>query len=76
LLYDDLGAPCSQCGRRFQADPEGKAKKTAHMDWHFRVHTRITEAEKRGQHRSVYLDQKVSSPDPTVVPANPPVTAS
>lgn len=26
------------------------------MDWHFRVHQRIAEAEKRGQHRSWYVD--------------------
>lgn len=30
------------------------------MDWHFRVHQRIVEAEKRGQHRSWYVDQAVS----------------
>lgn len=28
------------------------------MDWHFRVHQRIAEAEKRGQHRSWYVDEK------------------
>jgi len=27
------------------------------MDWHFRVHQRMTEAEKRGQHRSWYVDE-------------------
>jgi len=27
------------------------------MDWHFRVHERMKEAEKRGQHRSWYLDE-------------------
>jgi len=27
------------------------------MDWHFRVHQRMAEAEKRGQHRSWYLDE-------------------
>ena len=31
------------------------------MDWHFRVHQRIVEAEKRGQHRSWYVDQAVST---------------
>ncbi|OIW27562.1 hypothetical protein CONLIGDRAFT_633920 [Coniochaeta ligniaria NRRL 30616] len=56
LLYDDLGPPCTQCGRRFRTDEEGRRKKTAHMDWHFRVHQRIAEAEKRGQHRSWYVD--------------------
>lgn len=29
------------------------------MDWHFRVHQRMIEAEKRGQHRSWYVDQAV-----------------
>jgi hypothetical protein len=29
------------------------------MDWHFRVHQRMTEAEKRGQHRSWYVDELV-----------------
>ena len=27
------------------------------MDWHFRVHQRIAEAEKRGQHRSWYVGE-------------------
>ena len=57
LLYDDLGPPCTQCGRRFRTDDAGRAAKTAHMDWHFRVHQRIVEAERRGQHRSWYVDQ-------------------
>ncbi|PTB37342.1 hypothetical protein M441DRAFT_50607 [Trichoderma asperellum CBS 433.97] len=57
-LYDDLGPPCTQCGRRFRTDEEGRRKKTAHMDWHFQVHQRSTEAEKRGTHRSWYVDQQ------------------
>ncbi|TWU75674.1 hypothetical protein ED733_007329 [Metarhizium rileyi] len=57
-LYDNLGPPCSQCGRRFRADEEGKRKKMAHMDWHFRAHQRTTEAEKRGTHRSWYVDHQ------------------
>lgn len=61
LLFEDLGAPCTQCGRRFKTDEEGRRKKTAHMDWHFRVHQRIAEAEKRGQHRSWYVDEAVSN---------------
>ncbi|KAI9155389.1 DNA replication ATPase [Paramyrothecium foliicola] len=58
VLYDDLGIPCTQCGRRFKTDEEGRKKKTAHMDWHFRVHQRSTEAEKRGTHRSWYVDSQ------------------
>lgn len=57
MMYDNLGPPCTQCGRRFQTDEAGRAAKTAHMDWHFKVHQRIVEAEKRGQHRSWYVDQ-------------------
>lgn len=60
-LYERLGIPCTQCGRRFQSDEEGKAKKSAHMDWHFRVHQRMMDAEKRGQHRSWYVDEMVSN---------------
>ncbi|KAK4135573.1 hypothetical protein BT67DRAFT_376156 [Trichocladium antarcticum] len=56
-LYEGLGPPCTQCGRRFKTDEDGRRKKTAHMDWHFRVHQRIAEAEKRGQHRSWYVDE-------------------
>lgn len=56
-LYDELGPACTQCGRRFKTDEEGRKKKTAHMDWHFRVHQRSNEAEKRGMHRSWYVDQ-------------------
>lgn len=59
-LYEALGPQCTQCGRRFPTDEEGKKKKTAHMDWHFRVKQRMVEAEKRGQHRSWYVDQAVS----------------
>ncbi|KAK0127641.1 hypothetical protein ONS96_007165 [Cadophora gregata f. sp. sojae] len=56
-LYEGLGAPCTQCGRRFQSDPESKKKKAAHMDWHFHVRQRMDEAEARGQHRSWYVDE-------------------
>ncbi|KAF4121668.1 pre-mRNA cleavage complex 2 protein Pcf11 [Geosmithia morbida] len=55
-LYEQLGPPCSQCGRRFKTDEEGRKKKMAHMDWHFRVHQRGAEADKRGSHRSWYVD--------------------
>lgn len=58
-LYENLGIPCTQCGRRFRTDEEGKKKKTAHMDWHFKVNQRMVEAEKRGQHRSWFVDELV-----------------
>ncbi|OLN95302.1 Uncharacterized protein C4G9.04c [Colletotrichum chlorophyti] len=55
-LFEQLGPQCTQCGRRFKTDAEGKKKKMAHMDWHFKAHQRLAEAEKRGQHRSWYVD--------------------
>lgn len=68
-LYSDLGVQCSQCGRRFTTDAEGKKKKTAHMDWHFQARQRRVEAEKRGQYRSHYVSKQVSlSPAPFLYP--------
>jgi hypothetical protein len=60
-LYEHLGVSCTQCGRRFPTDEEGKKKKAAHMDWHFRVRQRMEEAETKGQHRSWYVDELVSA---------------
>ncbi|KAK9778829.1 hypothetical protein SCAR479_04453 [Seiridium cardinale] len=57
LMFEALGPQCTHCGRRFTPDEEGKKKKTAHMDWHFRVNQRIAEAEKSGQHRSWFVDE-------------------
>ncbi|KAI1340113.1 hypothetical protein F5Y15DRAFT_407039 [Xylariaceae sp. FL0016] len=57
LLFESQGPQCTQCGRRFTRDEEGKKKKTAHMDWHFSVNRRIADAEKRGQHRSWLVDE-------------------
>lgn len=31
------------------------------MDWHFKTNQRMTEAEKKGQHRSWYVDEMVST---------------
>ncbi|KAI1418129.1 hypothetical protein F5Y13DRAFT_150631 [Hypoxylon sp. FL1857] len=58
FLFESLGPQCTQCGRRFPKTEEGKKKKTAHMDWHFRVNQRIAESEKRGQHRSWLVDER------------------
>lgn len=57
-LYDDLGPPCAECGRRFKRNMEGDKQRRAHMDWHFKVKQRSAEAEKRGTHRSWYVDQQ------------------
>lgn len=70
-LYSDLGVQCSQCGRRFTTDAEGKKKKTAHMDWHFQARQRRVEAEKRGQYRNHYVSKQVSHLHPSK-PSNSP----
>ncbi|KAI3327924.1 hypothetical protein HD806DRAFT_484424 [Xylariaceae sp. AK1471] len=57
LLSEAQGPQCTQCGRRFPTNEEGKKRKTAHMDWHFRVNQRSTETEKRGLHRSWLVDE-------------------
>ncbi len=49
---------CSTCGRRFMADESGKEKKARHLDWHFKTKARMLEAEKRGQNRSWYVDER------------------
>ena len=59
-LTDELGPPCTQCGRRFRRDAEGMRRKDAHLDWHFHVHQRIAEYEKKGQYRSYLVDELVS----------------
>lgn len=58
FLFDSLGTPCTQCGRRFKNDADGKKKKTAHMDWHFKVNQRIAEADKAGQNRGWLVDEQ------------------
>ncbi|KAI0513223.1 hypothetical protein F5B22DRAFT_612736 [Xylaria bambusicola] len=57
LLFEAQGPQCTQCGRRFPTTEEGKKRKTAHMDWHFRVNQRSNETEKRGLHRSWLVDE-------------------
>lgn len=49
---------CSTCGRRFLSDESGKEKKARHLDWHFKTKARMLEAEKRGQNRSWYVDER------------------
>ncbi|KAI5305992.1 hypothetical protein KEM56_002615 [Ascosphaera pollenicola] len=56
-LYEDKPDRCTTCGRRFTPDQEGKEKKAHHLDWHFKTNQRMTEALKRGQSRSWYLDE-------------------
>jgi pre-mRNA cleavage complex 2 protein Pcf11 len=60
-LYENWPSQCSTCGRRFLATDEGKKKKATHLDWHFKVNQRMADAVKRGQNRSWYVDEIVSS---------------
>lgn len=54
-LYDAQPNQCSTCGRRFTADDEGRAKKSRHLDWHFRTNQRMADASiARGAHRDWY----------------------
>ncbi|KKZ59181.1 hypothetical protein EMCG_05428 [[Emmonsia] crescens] len=57
-LYEEKPNRCGTCGRRFQPDDQGKEKKARHLDWHFKTNQRMTEASKRGQSRSWYLDER------------------
>jgi pre-mRNA cleavage complex 2 protein Pcf11 len=57
-LYDDLPNQCSTCGRRFLADPSGRARKERHLDWHFRTNQRMADPNiSRGQHRQWFVDE-------------------
>lgn len=58
LLYEALPNQCSSCAHRFTDNEQGKAEKAAHLDWHFRVHQRMTESLKRGQNRSWYVGEE------------------
>ena len=57
LLHDDLGPPCTSCGRRFRTDNEGRTRKAAHMDWHFYIRQRLAEAKRESQQRSWYVGE-------------------
>lgn len=55
-LYEAQPNQCSLCGRRFPGTDEGRKKKAAHLDWHFRNNQRIADAVHKGQNRSWYVD--------------------
>lgn len=46
-------------------------KKTQHMDWHFQTNQRLTEAMRRGQSRSWWLDEMVRFLFSYISPAHP-----
>lgn len=54
-LYDAQSNQCNTCGRRFLATEEGRAKKSRHLDWHFRTNQRVADPNlNRGHHRNWY----------------------
>jgi pre-mRNA cleavage complex 2 protein Pcf11 len=57
-LYEAKSNRCGTCGRRFSTNDEGKEKKARHLDWHFKTNQRMTDAAKRGQNRSWYVDER------------------
>ena len=57
-LFDVRPNRCNTCGRRFTTDAAGKEKKARHLDWHFKTNTRLADAQKRGQSRSWYVDER------------------
>jgi pre-mRNA cleavage complex 2 protein Pcf11 len=40
------------------SDEAGREKKARHLDWHFKTKARMLDAEKRGQNRSWYVDER------------------
>ncbi|KAF2397298.1 hypothetical protein EJ06DRAFT_169920 [Trichodelitschia bisporula] len=57
-LYGDKPDQCRQCGMRFEATPEGKRLKGAHLDRHFYVNTRVADNAKNVINRSWYIDER------------------
>jgi pre-mRNA cleavage complex 2 protein Pcf11 len=56
-LYSDKPDQCRQCGRRFAATEDGKKKKAAHLDWHFKTASMIADASNGIINRLPYLDE-------------------
>ncbi|RAL04996.1 putative mRNA cleavage factor complex component Pcf11 [Aspergillus ibericus CBS 121593] len=57
-LYETRSNRCGTCGQRFFATEDGKEKKARHLDWHFRTNQRMSEAARRAQNRSWYVDER------------------
>ncbi|KAK9473960.1 uncharacterized protein V1510DRAFT_361984 [Dipodascopsis tothii] len=57
LLYNAIPNSCRTCGRRFSNSKEDRARRDAHLDWHFRINKRLRD-ETRGQSRSWFLTEE------------------
>jgi pre-mRNA cleavage complex 2 protein Pcf11 len=57
-LFASRPNTCNTCGRRFTSDDLGREQKAKHLDWHFKTKSRMADAEKKGQSRSWYVDER------------------
>ncbi|KAG4304511.1 hypothetical protein PORY_002221 [Pneumocystis oryctolagi] len=58
LLYECMSLQCRTCAKRFEDTDDGRKKRDAHLDWHFRINNRLREISLRGQSRSWYFDEE------------------
>ncbi|TID20163.1 mRNA cleavage factor complex component Pcf11 [Venturia nashicola] len=56
--FEDKSDQCRQCGMRFPATEAGKKAKSVHLDWHFKVNSRVTDSVKSAVNRSWYIDER------------------
>ncbi|KAF2454404.1 hypothetical protein BDY21DRAFT_374021 [Lineolata rhizophorae] len=71
-LYPSAVRACQECGRRFRVEPRAgsgqagwqaavqaaRELKARHLDWHFRVKTKLAEENARGLQRDWYVDER------------------
>lgn len=58
LLYECMSLQCHTCAKRFEDTEDGRKRRDAHLDWHFRINNRLREIASRGQSRSWYFDEE------------------
>lgn len=58
LLYECMSLQCHTCAKRFEDTEDGRKRRDAHLDWHFRINNRLRELSTRGQSRSWYFDEE------------------
>lgn len=58
ILYYPQDLQCRTCARRFPNTDDGRAKRDAHLDWHFRINKKLRENVGRGQTRAWYLTEE------------------
>ncbi|KAG4302162.1 hypothetical protein PCANB_001434 [Pneumocystis canis] len=58
LLYECMSLQCLTCAKRFEDTDDGRKRRDAHLDWHFRINNRLREIAFRGQSRCWYFDEE------------------